>query len=131
MARGGHRQPRQPAAVSGPGALSQRTDGGVQPIRVASGQPYGARKALEQMQRSAPVPEAPGPAGAVSPASPAPAGPASLFDAPPTNPLATLHSPQGAARPSVIVQDDPYALLRKLYQVYPHPDIARLIDDGD
>jgi len=28
MPRGGYRQPNNPAPVSGPGALSQRTDGG-------------------------------------------------------------------------------------------------------
>lgn len=51
--------PANPASVSGPGALSQRTDGGpTQPIRVAPGQPYGDRQQLEELQRAAPLPAA-------------------------------------------------------------------------
>jgi len=56
MARGGYRQPGNPAPVSGPGALSQRTDGGPgQPVRAPSGGAYGERQALEQMQQAAPL----------------------------------------------------------------------------
>ena len=40
--RGGYRAPSNPAPVSGPGALSQRTDGGAtQPATYISGLPYG------------------------------------------------------------------------------------------
>ena len=40
--RGGYRAPSNPAPVSGPGALSQRTDGGAtQPAKYISGLPYG------------------------------------------------------------------------------------------
>jgi hypothetical protein len=61
MARGGYRQPGNPAPVSGPGALSKRTDGGpAQPVRVPSGGKYGERQALEQMQQAAPLAESPG-----------------------------------------------------------------------
>lgn len=50
--RGGYRQPSKPAATSGPGALSQRTDGGPgsakiplkQPIRRLPDADYGANK---------------------------------------------------------------------------------------
>ena len=39
---GGYRAPSNPAPVSGPGALSQRTDGGpTQPAKYISGMPYG------------------------------------------------------------------------------------------
>jgi hypothetical protein len=62
MARGGYRQPGNPAPVSGPGALSKRTDGGPgkQPVRVPSGGAYGERQELEQMQQAAPVSASPG-----------------------------------------------------------------------
>lgn len=61
MARGGYRQPGNPAPVSGPGALSQRTDGGPgQPIRTPSGGAYGERQALDQMQQAAPLSASPG-----------------------------------------------------------------------
>ncbi len=61
MARGGYRQPGNPAPVSGPGALSRRTDGGPgQPVRAPSGGKYGERQALEQMQQAAPLAASPG-----------------------------------------------------------------------
>ncbi|MGV9850431.1 hypothetical protein ACWDWU_16925 [Streptomyces sp. NPDC003442] len=61
MARGGYRQPANPAPVSGPGALSRRTDGGPsQPVRTPSGGKYGERQALEQLQQSAPLSKTPG-----------------------------------------------------------------------
>ena len=61
MARGGYRQPGNPAPVSGPGALSKRTDGGPgQPVRAPSGGAYGERQSLEQMQQAAPLSATPG-----------------------------------------------------------------------
>lgn len=61
MARGGYRQPGNPAPVSGPGALSKRTDGGPgQPVRTPSGGAYGDRQALDQMQQAAPLSASPG-----------------------------------------------------------------------
>lgn len=54
--RGGYRRPGNPAPVSGPGAMSKRTDGGPgQPTRVASGGSYGERQELENLQAAAPV----------------------------------------------------------------------------
>lgn len=52
---GGYRRPSQPAAVSGPGSLSQRTDGGPtsQPPMVANDGPYGSRQDMEQLQGGA------------------------------------------------------------------------------
>lgn len=61
MARGGYRQPSNPAPVSGPGALSRRTDGGPgQPVQAPSGGKYGERQELEQLQQAAPVSASPG-----------------------------------------------------------------------
>lgn len=54
--RGGKRTPAHPAPVSGPGALSARTDGGPgQPVRVVSGGGYGDRKAMVEQQQAAPM----------------------------------------------------------------------------
>ena len=68
MAQGGYRKPANPAAVSGPGSLSRRTDGG--PIQAAKeipgGGKYGERKDLAELQSGAamqgnPVPNVPSP----------------------------------------------------------------------
>ena len=56
MPRGGYRRPSNPAPVSGPGALSRRTDGGpVQGPKVAPGGKYGERQQMQQMQQAAPM----------------------------------------------------------------------------
>jgi hypothetical protein len=57
---GGYRQPMNPAPVSPPGALSQRTDGGAmdgmsQPAQNYSGFAYGENKALADQQAGAPM----------------------------------------------------------------------------
>ena len=58
MAVGGYRQPSNPAPVSGPGALSQRTDGGAtegmtQPVQDYTGGTYGNNKSMRQQQEGA------------------------------------------------------------------------------
>ena len=60
MARGGYRRPNNPAPVSGPGALSQRTDGGAtegftQGQATYTGLPYGQNKEINQQQSQAPM----------------------------------------------------------------------------
>lgn len=59
MARGGERTPNNPAPVSGPGALSRRTDGGPgdakQPVRVPTGGDYGDATQLMKLQQAAPL----------------------------------------------------------------------------
>ena len=60
MARGGYRKPNNPAPVSGPGALSQRTDGGAtegftQGQATYTGMPYGQNKEINQQQSQAPM----------------------------------------------------------------------------
>lgn len=53
---GGSRTPSSPAPVSGPGALSKRTDGGPgQPVRVPTGGQYGDATQLAQLQKAAPL----------------------------------------------------------------------------
>ena len=58
MARGGYRQPNNPAPVSGPGALAKRTDGGAtegmtQPQQKYTGFAYGSNKGLAEQQSGA------------------------------------------------------------------------------
>lgn len=56
MPRGGYRQPMSPAPVSGPGALSRRTDGGpTQAAQRIGGGQYGERKQLAEQQAAAPM----------------------------------------------------------------------------
>lgn len=69
---GGYRAPSNPAPVSGPGALSQRTD--VQAPMPMTGGPYGEATEMAEIQAGAPM--------AADPGAPAPA---SLF-APPEDP---------------------------------------------
>lgn len=70
--QGGYRKPGTPAPVSGPGALSRRTDG-----RVAEGYAYGMNKQINEQAASAPMAKAsqPRPASAskMMSASPLPA----------------------------------------------------------
>ena len=54
--QGGYRKPGNPAPVSGPGALSRRTDG-----RVAEGFSYGMNKQINEQAASAPMAKAPQP----------------------------------------------------------------------
>jgi hypothetical protein len=67
---GGYRRPTNPAAVSGPGRLSRRTDGR-QPQMIASGGDYGERQEMQQIQSGAPMNGDLGSGGAAA----APAGP--------------------------------------------------------
>lgn len=66
---GGYRRPTQPAAVSGPGKLSRRTDGGPQAIRDLPDAKYGENTAFRAAQQAAPMNSSPG--GNVAPAAPA------------------------------------------------------------
>lgn len=74
---GGYRKPTNPAAVSGPGAHSARTDGQV--ISTAPDQAYGDAKQQALQQQTAPM-------GAATPLPPAPSisGPAAGDSGPPS-----------------------------------------------
>lgn len=56
MASGGYRKPANPAAVSGPGAKSQRTDG-KQPVMDLPDAEYGGNKQFREIQQGAPLPQ--------------------------------------------------------------------------
>lgn len=116
---GGARTPSAPAVVSGPGALSRRTDG-KQPIRDVTGLPYGQGQEYHDLQSSAPM-EA---AATANPMSSAGADSAAVsvpmptpMGAPTTNPgePVTAGSPFGdGPGPEVLPSaPDQYANLRK------------------
>jgi len=133
--RGGYQQPANPAPVSGPGRLARRTDQG-QPVRLPTGQPYGARAALQAQQQAAPMAAAPPPGPALAPA-PAPAGPLPSVFRPtdrPNEPI-TAGIPIGAGSngPAPAYPDpnseDPALVLQALFRVFPDATIARLLDE--
>ena len=130
MARG---TTKRPAPVSGPGAQSQRTDGGPgsksQPLRTAVGQPYGAAKASEDQQRAAPLatgdssPSSPGGGGAPQ-ALPSAEG---VFTTPTERPSSPLNS--GLAQPGQESPLDGATLLQILFEKYPSQYLARLMQN--
>ena len=90
MPRGGYRQPANPAPVSGPGSLSQRTDGGAtegmskpQPKAVYTGLPYGDNKSVNDQQSGADI------AGTGIPSMPTPIVPLNAPTQRPNEPVTT------------------------------------------
>lgn len=90
---GGHRTPAKPAAVSGPGKYSKRTDGGpAQVMSAAPDQPYGAMTQEMNDQRvapmggTAPMPSAPSADGGGGAAHQMPAYAGGDFAGPSTRP---------------------------------------------
>lgn len=69
MAQGGYRAPAKPAAVSGPGSLSRRTDGPGQPAAQLSNAAYGEQKDFQQIQGGAEMAGAPDLASLITPLS--------------------------------------------------------------
>lgn len=63
---GGYRRPSRPAPASGPGAKSQRTDGGPSKMDI-TGEPYGQND-FREIQSGAPLGSPAGPSAAVAPA---------------------------------------------------------------
>jgi hypothetical protein len=89
--------PQNPAGVSGPGALSKRTDGGpAQALRDLPNAKYGENSQFQSLQQGASLSASPSPQGQ---AQPAPGG--SPQELPP-NPLASQVTPLSAptARPN-------------------------------
>lgn len=129
--RGGYRPPAQPAAVSGPGALSQRTDGRV-PAMQRTGLPYGENKAVNEMQAGAPLSPQPQP-GAGTPAAQGGArlpfsGGAFTPTARPGEPLtAGVDFGPGPGRSPNAAADHAAALLQVVYEHYPTPALQRVL----
>lgn len=60
--QGGYQAPSNPAPVSGPGALSRRTDGGpAQQLRELPDAQYGEAATYRSLQQGAPLAQTPGP----------------------------------------------------------------------
>lgn len=132
MPRGGYREPSNPAPVSGPGALSRRTDGG--PIQGAKYIPangkYGEAKALQEIQGGAPMQGNPVP----NVATPnVPMAPLTPLDAPTQRPNEPLTSGMpfgpGSNTPPVVAAgvDEVAAQIRAAYALYPNEDLRRLV----
>lgn len=80
---GGYRRPENPAAVSGPGSLSKRTDGGPGAKAAAVKLPdagYGEQKEFQAIQQGAPIAKAGGVTSGGN--NPTPAPPPPPLDAP-------------------------------------------------
>ena len=131
MARG-KRPPDKPAPVSGPGALSQRTDGGAgQPIRSVPAEFQGQRQALTEQQEGAPLAAGGGPSlpgGPPTGEGLVPGLPAGGILGPTEFPDEPLNA--GLGKPQVIPRNIDDAL-HAMYGRYPHPDILRLLPPGD
>lgn len=127
---GGARTPANPAPVSGPGALSRRTDG-TQPARYVSGQDYGDGQELMTQQQAAPM-AGPGPVPAGDMAM-LQASPQGLFDPSQEGRPLTTGQPFGAgAGPEVLASVNAGPTRNKLVSSLPmlmmaaeRPDASR------
>ena len=121
--QGGYRRPQNPAPVSGPGALSQRTDGGV-PRPQVGGLSYGENGALQDATSAAPLAAASGGSGGGGGAAPAPFRPPVALGDPtayPDQPV-TTGADAGAGVDSAgigLAQDDDHELRQKLGPMLP------------
>jgi hypothetical protein len=122
---GGARTPQNPAPVSGPGQLSQRTDGGpTQGARYVSGGAYGQGQAMMDLQRSAPMAASGAQTQGQMPSPQPSAAPPVPLDAPtqrPDEPL-TAGNPRGPGPgPEVLTDNTPKGQSRaelKAFQKY-------------
>lgn len=128
MAHGGYRQPTKPAAVSGPGAGSARTDGGAsKPILSAPSGAYGEGVALERQAAAAPITsQGGGPAGAGG--RPMPSPPSDMFapTARPGEPI-TAGAAVGPGAGPQHIPPDPDEALWVIYEQLPNDDLYALI----
>ena len=126
--RGGYRRPtpNNKNAVSGPGALSQRTDG-TMPIMRGQDMPYGESQAYQNLQQAAPM----GDSGGANMGIPQQSAQAPDVFAPteiPGEPI-TAGVPIGEGMgPQRQIAEDVDILLSAMYSVNPHPVIADLIN---
>lgn len=134
--RGGYQRPANPAAVSGPGALSQRTDGAV-PQMLPSGGDYGDRQALAEQQSAAPMTPGQGgpPGGAGGGPSPTASGPPGFGPGGAFSPTERPGEPltagvdwgEGPGAVQSSLPEDPYTVAKALYALSPTPELERLI----
>jgi len=130
--RGGYQKPARPAAVSGPGALSARTDGAV-PTTLPTGGDYGDRKALAEQQSAASMtPQGATGGGAQAAGRPVPGSQFGRSAFSPTGrpgePMtAGLDWGDGPGTPPQDIPDEPYLVAKALYALSPTPELERLI----
>jgi len=141
--KGGYQRPRNPAPVSGPGAMSKRTDGrpsvdnARQAAQYISGQEYGEGKVINEIAQSAPLAAAPDAGSAPTPEMrrPIPISEPSMYpDEPVTNGLPfgpgagpEVLSPMqniDGMQPSV---DDVADIIKAMYIATPSPELRRLV----
>ena len=128
--RGGYRKPtpQRKNAVSGPGDLSQRTDG-TQPVMRGQDMAYGESKEYQEQQQAAPMGDSGG-ANAPFPIPPEQGQSPDVFAGTenPNEPITEgvpIGEGVGATRNTA---SDVDILLQAMYQVNPHPLIAELIN---
>jgi hypothetical protein len=131
--RGGYQRPSKPAAVSGPGSMSARTDGRV-PQMPHTGLKYGENQAVNDQQGQAAMGAPPGPGGAVAPprGGPLPQGPTGAFGPTerPGEPM-TAGIPWGEGsngNEAPVLDDNPDLLLQAWAAKYNHPDLIELVN---
>ncbi|MDX1744491.1 MAG: hypothetical protein R3324_01020 [Halobacteriales archaeon] len=125
--------------MSGPGALSQRTDGGpgsdTQPLSEFPAEFHGQRKQLRALQQAAPL-EGGGGRSTVSPPSSgqsgAAAAPVDAFGPSlrPGEPV-TAGGLVGPGRTPLVDPADVDIALQAMYSRFPHPEILRLLQAGN
>jgi hypothetical protein len=140
--KGGYQRPKNPAQVSGPGAMSQRTDGKPsvdnprQAARYISGQEYGEGQVINEIAQAAPLAAAPD-QGTTAPGMrrPIPISEPSMY---PDEPV-TTGLPFGAGTgPEVLSPmqnidgmapevDDVADIIKAMYIVTPSPELRRLV----
>ena len=112
--KGGYQAPRNPAPASGPGRLSQRTDGGPsQKLMTPTGLDYGEAGALDAQEHAAPMSQTP--SVPTMPVGGPPAAPELVGLADPSNrsgepvtagsPLGPGPGPEALARPFTAVAE--------------------------
>lgn len=114
MTSGGYHPPANPAQVSGPGALSRRTDQ-PQPMMNLSNPKYGEQQDFQQIQSGAPM-SAPSEGGSALPAGmPAPTGLAEPSQMPGQPVTAGASMGEGPGTEALNLPSDTRESLRKMY----------------
>jgi hypothetical protein len=118
--QGGLRRPAKPAPVSGPGALSRRTDGGpTQGARYMRGGSYGEGQEMMGLQQAAPMAAQPKTRASAAPRNVAPVPIASLsaLTERPDEPLTTGNSMGAGPGPEILSTPQPKRLSEVFAQI--------------
>lgn len=130
--RGGYQRPQHPAAVSGPGKLSKRTDGfgmpqGQQAPQEVTGLPYGENQEVNQLASEAPLAAAP--VEPILPSLPPPINSPSAYpDQPVTAGSSAGPGPNRVPSTSQQETDVVAAAVRIAYASAPSPQLRSLVN---